>query len=112
MRHIFAIIALLSTSAPAAASNKSVFEWMALLALSNAECPGQNYDVSRLELISQILAAQMGWSDMKRALEWKRAIVESRKYMEEDRELFCGFGPAYLATLTPESKNDLGFVSP
>lgn len=105
------IISLLLTSAlPARATDQQLFEWMALLYVSNEQCVGQSYDAARVQTVAQIAAIRLGWSDDKAADEWAHAYQTNHDRFSEDKELFCAMAPTYLATLGPAAVKDLGIM--
>lgn len=110
MRAALVACSLLASTLPARATDQQLFEWMALLYVSNEQCVGQSYDAPRLQLVAQVAAIRMGWSDDKAADEWANAYQTNHARFVEDKELFCAMAPTYLATIGPATVKDLGIL--
>ncbi|GLR60289.1 hypothetical protein GCM10007919_50170 [Rhizobium indigoferae] len=81
-----------------------------MLYVSNEACAGQSYDAARVQLVAQVAAIKMGWSDDKAADEWASAYQTNHARFVEDKELFCAMAPTYLATIGPAAVKDLGIL--
>ncbi|MGO8054930.1 hypothetical protein [Rhizobium leguminosarum] len=110
MRAALIACSLLLSALPARATDQQLFEWMALLYVSNEECLGQGYDAARVQLVAQIAAIKLGWSDDKAADEWAKAYQANHARFVEDEELFCAMAPTYLAAIGPAAAKDLGIL--
>ncbi|MBY5557778.1 hypothetical protein HFO41_15765 [Rhizobium leguminosarum] len=110
MRAAIVACSLLLSALPARASDQQLFEWMALLYVSNKECIGQSYDADRVTFTAQAAAIRLGWSDDKAADEWAKAYQTNEARFVEDGELFCAMAPTYLAVIGPAAVKDLGIL--
>ncbi|MBX4910323.1 MULTISPECIES: hypothetical protein [Rhizobium] len=110
MRTAFIACSLLASALPARATDQQLFDWMSLLYVSNEVCIGQSYEASRVQLLAQIAAIRMGWSDDKAADEWANAYQTNQARFGEDKELFCAMAPTYLETIGPAAVKELGIL--
>jgi hypothetical protein len=110
MRAALIAFSLLLSALPARATDQQLFEWMALLYVSNEECIDQSYDADRVTFTAQAAAIRLGWSDDKAADAWASAYQTNHARFVEDKELFCAMGPTYLATIGPAAVKELGIL--